>query len=178
MVCSSHQLNRTRWSEHPCGECLTSNADPSIHQCRFFADVLGIYDVYKGNAPSLRSAAQIPILDISLLISAMAYSTKKLSFGITASTTYENCYSLARKYSTLDQITDGRIGWNIVTSYLQSAAESFGLDDQIEHDERYRRADEFMEVVYKLLEASWEDNAVEANKKTGVYTNPDKVSSV
>ena len=108
----------------------------------------------------------------------MAHATKDISFGITASTTYENPYTLARKFSTLDQITDGRIGWNIVTGYLQSAAESFGLEEQIEHDERYRKADEFMEVVYKLLEQSWEDDAVEANKKTGVYTNPDKVCSL
>ena len=84
--------------------------------------------MYKGeNDSALVSAAQIPIHDIALLISALAHATKHISFGITASTTYENPYSLARKYSTLDQITDGRIGWNIVTSYLQSAADSFGL---------------------------------------------------
>lgn len=141
--------------------------------------MLGIYDVYKkDNGPALSSAAQIPILDISLLISAMAYATEGLCFGITASTTYENPYSLARKFSTLDQITNGRVGWNIVTSYLQSAAESFGLDQQIEHDERYRMADEFMEVVYKLLEQSWEDGAVQANKETGVYADPAQVHKI
>ena len=145
----------------------------------FFADVLGIYDVYKSSDdPAVVSAAQIPILDISLLISAMAFETKNICFGITASTTYENPYSLARKFSTLDQVTDGRIGWNIVTSYLQSAADSFGLDDQIEHDERYRMAGEFMDVVYKLLESSWEDDAVEANKESGVYANPKKVHKI
>lgn len=67
------------------------------------------------------------------------------------------------------------IGWNIVTSFLQSAADSFGLEQQVEHDERYRMADEFMDVVYKLLEASWDNDAVERNKKTGVYSNPEKV---
>lgn len=107
--------------------------------------------------------------------SLKAHATEKLSFGITASTTYENPYALARKFSTLDQISDGRIGWNIVTSFLQSAADSFGLDQQVEHDERYRMADEFMDVVYKLLEESWDDDAVERNKKTGVYSNPEKV---
>lgn len=144
----------------------------------FFADVLGIYDVYKGNGPALESAAQIPILDVSLLISAMAYATKDISFGITASTTYENPYALARKFSTLDQVSDGRVGWNIVTSYLQSAADSFGLDEQIEHDERYTMADEFMTVVYKLLEGSWDDGAVEADRKSGVYANPEKVHKI
>ncbi|THW04261.1 Nitrilotriacetate monooxygenase component A/pristinamycin IIA synthase subunit A [Aureobasidium pullulans] len=144
----------------------------------FFADVLGIYDVYKGNGPALSSGAQIPILQIDLLISALAHATKNLSFGITASTTYENPYALARKFSTLDQVTGGRVGWNIVTSYLESAAKSYGLEQNIEHDERYRIADEFMDVFYKLLEGSWQDSAVEADKSTGVWTNPDKVKKI
>lgn len=144
----------------------------------FFADVLGIYDVYKGNGPALSSGSQIPILQIDLLISALAHATKNLSFGITASTTYENPYALARKFSTLDQVTGGRVGWNIVTSYLESAAKSYGLEQNIEHDERYRIADEFMDVFYKLLEGSWQDSAVEADKSTGIWTNPDKVKKI
>lgn len=71
--------------------------------------------------------------------------------------------------------SNGRVGWNIVTSYLDSAAQSYGFDDQIPHDERYARADEFMEVVYKLLEGSWQDGAVLKDKKTGVYANPNAV---
>lgn len=105
----------------------------------------------------------------------MAYATKTLSFGITASTTYENPYTLARKFATLDHLTKGRIGWNIVTSYLDSAAKSFGLEEQIPHDERYERADEFMQVVYKLLEGSWREDAVVKDKQAGIYANPDAV---
>ncbi|KAK7725324.1 hypothetical protein SLS63_008186 [Diaporthe eres] len=147
----------------------------------FFADVLGIYDVYKGpsnNAPALQSAAQIPIGDPSLLISAMAHATQSLSFGVTASTTYENPYALARKLATLDHISQGRVGWNIVTSYLDSAAKSYGLKEQVPHDERYARADEFMQVVYKLLEGSWQEGAVVKDKKTGVYVNPEAVRRI
>ena len=145
----------------------------------FFADVLGIYDVYKsGNGPALTSGAQIPIQDVSLFISALAYATKNLCFGITASTTYENPYSLARKFSTLDQLSGGRFGWNIVTSYLESAAKSFGHEKLVEHDERYRMAHEFMEVVYKLLEGSWQENSVKADKKAGVYADPEKVKRI
>jgi alkanesulfonate monooxygenase SsuD/methylene tetrahydromethanopterin reductase-like flavin-dependent oxidoreductase (luciferase family) len=144
----------------------------------FFADVLGIYDVYKGDGPALSSGAQVPILDISLLISALAAATTKLSFGITASTTYENPYALAKKFATLDYLTNGRVGWNIVTSYLESAAKSYGLEQGIEHNERYRIADEFLGVVYKLLESSWREDAVEANKATGVWTNPEKVRKI
>jgi alkanesulfonate monooxygenase SsuD/methylene tetrahydromethanopterin reductase-like flavin-dependent oxidoreductase (luciferase family) len=144
----------------------------------FFADVLGLYDVYKDGNPALQSGSQVPILDVSLLVSAMAHATKNISFGITASTTYENPYSLARKFATLDHITNGRVGWNIVTTFMESAAKSYGLEQGIEHDERYRIADEFLEVVYKLLEGSWQDSAVEADKKTGVWTNPDKVRKI
>ncbi|KAK4497846.1 hypothetical protein PRZ48_010501 [Zasmidium cellare] len=157
---------------------LAKKLDEAKFHGIFFADVLGIYDVYKGNGPALSSGAQIPILDVSLIISAMAHATKNLSFGITASTSYEHPYTLARRYSSLDQITNGRVGWNIVTSYLESAAKSFGLEQTVEHDERYKIADEFMEVVYKLLEGSWDDDAIEANKKTGVWTNPEKVHHI
>jgi alkanesulfonate monooxygenase SsuD/methylene tetrahydromethanopterin reductase-like flavin-dependent oxidoreductase (luciferase family) len=108
----------------------------------------------------------------------MAHATKSLSFGVTASTTYENPYALARKFATLDHISQGRVGWNIVTSYLDSAAKSYGLDEQVPHDERYARADEFMQVVYKLLEGSWQEGAVVKDKKTGIYVNPDAVKRI
>lgn len=145
----------------------------------FFADVLGIYDIYNSNNnAALRSGAQIPIQDVSLFISALAYATKKLCFGITASTTYENPYALARKFSTLDQLSNGRVGWNIVTSYLESAAKSYGQDKLVEHDERYKMAHEFMEVVYKLWEGSWQDGSVIADKKAGVFSDPTKVKKI
>ena len=78
--------------------------------------MLGIYDVYKGPAndgPSLSAASQIPHLDVSYMVPAMAAVTTSLSFGITASTTYDSPYALARKYATLDHLTNGRVGWNV-----------------------------------------------------------------
>jgi len=92
--------------------------------------------------------------------------------------TQPRTYALARKFSTLDQLSNGRVGWNIVTSYLESAAKSYGHEELIEHDERYRMAHEFMEVVYKLLEGSWEDGSVKADKKSGVYVDPDKIKKI
>jgi len=133
----------------------------------FFADVLGGYDVYKGPAnldPTIPAAAQFPINDPLYSIPAMAAATESIGFGVTASTTYEAPYALARRFSTVDHLSNGRVGWNIVTSYLESAARNFGLDTQIEHDERYRIADEYLDVTYKLWEASWRDDAVEWNK--------------
>jgi alkanesulfonate monooxygenase SsuD/methylene tetrahydromethanopterin reductase-like flavin-dependent oxidoreductase (luciferase family) len=77
----------------------------------------------------------------------MAAATRNLGFGVTVNLTYELPYLLARRFSTLDHLTDGRIGWNIVTGYLESAAKAMGLGQQIEHDERYDRAEEFLDVV-------------------------------
>lgn len=73
----------------------------------------------------------------------MAAATETIGFGVTSSTTYEQPYMLARKFSTLDHLTNGRVAWNVVTSYLESAARNLGLETQIEHDERYRIADEY-----------------------------------
>jgi hypothetical protein len=84
----------------------------------------------------------------------------------------------ARKMTTLDHLTDGRIGWNIVTSALDSAARNLGRDEQIPHDERYAVTDEFMEVVYKLWEGSWEDDAVVHDRASGTYADPAKVHAI
>lgn len=103
------------------------------------------------------SPAQFPVNDPLYAIPAMAAVTKNIVFGVTASTTYDAPYALARRFSTVDHLTEGRVAWNIVTSYLDSAAKNFGLDTQIEHDERYRIAEEYMEVVYKVkpVTPSW-----------------------
>lgn len=114
----------------------------------------------------------------SVIISAMSYATKSIAFGVTASVTYENPFILARRYSTLDHITNGRIGWNIVTSHLASAARNCGLKEEIPHDERYVRAEEFMDAVYKLWEASWRDDALVCHAQRGVYIDPDRVRAI
>lgn len=145
----------------------------------FLADVLGIYDVYQNDkAACIREAAQVPVNDPILLISAMAYATKHLGFGVTSSTTYEHPYSFARRMSTLDHLTKGRIAWNIVTSYLDSAAKNLGLDEQNKHHARYESAEEYMEVCYKLWEGSWEDDAVVRDKQNKIFTNPNKVHEI
>ena len=132
---------------------LAKLLDDAGFHCMFIADVLGAYDVYKGPAnvdPTLPSGAQFPVNDPLYTVPAMAAVTKNLIFGVTASTTYDQPYALARRFSTVDHLADGRVAWNIVTSYLDSAARNFGLDTQIEHDERYRIAEEYMDVVYKV----------------------------
>ncbi len=145
----------------------------------FIADVLGTYDVYGGtNEAAIRNGAQVPVNDPVLLVSAMAAVTKNLGFGVTAGTAYEHPYPFARRMTTLDHLTKGRVGWNVVTGYLPSAARNMGHDDQLEHDDRYDQADEYLEVLYKLWEGSWEDDAVVRDRETGVFTEPAKVHEI
>ncbi|MCD2198651.1 LLM class flavin-dependent oxidoreductase [Halobacterium sp. KA-4] len=145
----------------------------------FFADVRGIYDIYgDSRETAVEKAVQTPSNDPAYLIPAMAEVTDNLGFAITKSTSYNHPYQLAREFSTLDHVTDGRVAFNIVTSYLESAADNLGYDDRMDHDERYDRADEFMDVLYALFEDSWDDDAVVHDRDSGVYTDPEKVSAI
>ncbi|MDF3865743.1 LLM class flavin-dependent oxidoreductase [Pseudomonas denitrificans (nom. rej.)] len=145
----------------------------------FLADILGVYDVYQnGIELTAKEAIQLPVNDPLMLVSAMAGATEHLGFGVTANLTYEAPYPFARRLSTLDHLSDGRIGWNIVTGYLESTARAMGQERQIDHDRRYDRADEYLEVLYKLWEGSWEDDAVVADRQRRVYAQPGKVHKV
>ncbi|KAH8815996.1 alkanesulfonate monooxygenase [Xylogone sp. PMI_703] len=160
---------------------LAQLLDKANFHAMFVADVLGPYDVYKGPAnegPALISGAQFPVNDPLFLVPALAAVTKNIAFGITASTTYDAPYGHARRFSTVDHYSEGRVAWNIVTSYLDSAARNFGLDTQVEHDERYRIAEEYMEVLYKLWEGSWSDDAVVEDRANDLYARPDRVRKI
>jgi alkanesulfonate monooxygenase len=145
----------------------------------FLADVLGVYDVFGGGPEAaLRRAAQVPVNDPLLLVPAMATVTQNLGFGVTVNLSYEAPYTLARRFSTLDHLTEGRIGWNVVTGYLDSAARGMGRERQTAHDDRYDIAEDFMHVVYKLWEGSWADDAVVRDAEGGEFTRPDRVRPV
>ena len=145
----------------------------------FFADVLGLYDVYGGSSDAaLEWAVEAPANDPFMYVPALAALTERLSFVITASTTYEHPFAMARRFGTLDHLSNGRIGWNIVTSYLSSAARNFGMDEMLKHADRYARADEFMDVFYKLLEGSWAGDAVVGSKSQKVYARAGSVRPI
>jgi alkanesulfonate monooxygenase len=108
----------------------------------------------------------------------MAMATRHLGFGVTCALSYEHPYPFARRMSTLDHLTRGRIGWNIVTGYLESAARGMGLRDQMGHDERYEVAEDYLQAVYKLWEASWEDGAALRDRATGRFADPSKIHRV
>jgi len=145
----------------------------------FLADVLGVYDVY-GSSPdaALRGAVQVPLLDPLMLVPAMAAMTEHLGFGVTCNLAYEPPYLFARRMNTLDHLTRGRIGWNVVTGYLDSAARALGYAGQMAHDDRYELGDEYMDAVYALWEGSWADGAVVRDKESGIFTDPAKVRRI
>lgn len=145
----------------------------------FIADVLGIYDVYHQSAEhALTGAVQVPVNDPLQIVPAMAAVTKHLGFGVTTSISFEHPYPFARRISTLDHLTQGRVGWNIVTSYLESGSKNLGLKTQVNHDNRYDIADEYLEVLYKLWEGSWEEGSVLRDRESGIFADHKKVHPI
>ena len=171
--------NRHRYTDL---EFWTSEAkllEEGLFDAVFLADVIGAYDGYRGGPDTaLREAVQIPNNDPLLLIPAMAAVTRHLGFVATFSTTYEPPFAFARRASTIDHLTKGRFGWNVVTSYLPNAARNFGLDDELDHAQRYDRAHEYLDVLYKLWEGSWDDDAVVRDVANRVYTDSSKVRRI
>ncbi|OJX75339.1 MULTISPECIES: LLM class flavin-dependent oxidoreductase [unclassified Leifsonia] len=158
---------------------LAQTLERGLIDAVFLADVLGVYDVYGGSRDAaLRGGVQVPVNDPLQVIPAMAAATEHLGFGVTASVSFEHPYPFARRMSTLDHLTRGRIGWNVVTSYLNSGALNLGVSGQEAHDRRYEIAEEYLEVAYKLWERSWDDDAVVADAETGVYAHPDRVHPI
>ena len=145
----------------------------------FLADVHGTYSVYRGSRETaVRHGTQFPSNDPSLVISAMAAATRHLGFASTYSTSYYPPYHTAKLFSTLDHLTDGRVAWNIVTSYLADANANFGLGEMMSHDERYDRAEEYMDVCYQLWEHSWEEDAMVRDREHDMLIDPSKVHEI
>lgn len=145
----------------------------------FFADVVGLYHPFKGSTDfHLEKGFQVPSNDPSALIAALAVKTEHLGLAFTASPVQEPPFNFARRISTLDHISNGRVAWNIVTGYLENGFKNFGYDHLVTHDERYNWGEEYLEVLYKLWEGSWEEDALEKNRETGVYANPAKVHKI
>jgi FMN-dependent oxidoreductase (nitrilotriacetate monooxygenase family) len=156
----------TNWSKLDAWTELARKCEEGFFDAMFFGDTIGIYDGYRNSRDAAVSAGvQFPDGDPSVLIPAMASVTKDLGFAMTSSIIQAHPFEFARRMSSLDLLTDGRAGWNIVTSYLDSAARNMGLPKLPDHDERYAMADEYMEVTYKLWESSWDENALVADSE-------------
>lgn len=142
----------------------------------FYLDSQG---VMRGADGSMEAALKSmpPSHDPMLLLPILAQATSKIGLVATASTTYYPPFLLARAFNTIDNLSGGRAGWNIVTSIATSEAQNFGLDDVMDHDERYARADEFVDLTCRLWEA-WEAGAEIRDERTLTYTDAAMVHSI
>ncbi|MFO1055738.1 MAG: LLM class flavin-dependent oxidoreductase [Dongiaceae bacterium] len=136
----------------------------------FFADTLALPDA---PAEVLSRDLCVSRYEPLTLLSALAMSTERLGLVATATTSYNEPYHVARKFASLDHISGGRAGWNLVTSYFEIESRNFGRDQHIPHAERYDRALEFYEVVSMLWD-SWDDDALLIDKGEGLYFDPAK----
>nr|WP_174505625.1 LLM class flavin-dependent oxidoreductase [Acinetobacter sp. Marseille-Q1620] len=170
----SHRFNElSYWTD------LAKTLENGLFDGLFIADITGVYDVYQnGIGLTLKESIQLPSHDPSTLVSAMAAVTENLGFGITVNLSYEHPYQFARRFASLDHLSNGRIGWNIVTGYLDSAERLIGQTGLKDHDLRYDQAEEFLELSYKFWEGSWENDAVIKDKVNRIFTNPAKVHAI
>ncbi|KAH3671469.1 hypothetical protein WICMUC_004601 [Wickerhamomyces mucosus] len=148
----------------------------------FIADVLGPYDQYKGPGnfeTGVKAATQHPGIDPSIPISAMASVTKNVGFGITFSTISEHPYLFARRLSSLDHFTNGRVGWNIVSSYLNSASLNLLNGVQLpEKTKRYEKTEEYVQIINELLLSSFRTDSILIDEKTKTYADPKLVRKI
>jgi FMN-dependent oxidoreductase (nitrilotriacetate monooxygenase family) len=137
----------------------------------FMADHLAVLNM---PVPALRRSATVTSFEPMTLLSALAMVTERIGLIATASTTFDEPYHIARRFASLDHISNGRAGWNVVTTANPDAALNFGLTDHVEHDERYRRAREFQSVVTGLWD-SWADDAWQRDQASGIFFDPAKM---
>jgi FMN-dependent oxidoreductase (nitrilotriacetate monooxygenase family) len=144
----------------------------------FFDDRLAMPSIYGGSTDdAVRYGARPVKMDLTAVLGAAAAATSHLGLGATYSTTYYPPFHVARTFATLDHLSGGRAAWNVVTSVNDAEARNFGVDTHLGHDERYDRAEEFIEVVTQLWD-SWEDDALILDRASGIFADPAKVHEI
>ncbi|MFT4002237.1 MAG: LLM class flavin-dependent oxidoreductase [Rhizobium sp.] len=152
---------------------LAQRAEAAKIHFIFFADGAAVRQG-ADDMEALRHMGRVDQFEPLTLISALSAVTSRIGFIATASTTYNEPYTIARKYASIDYISHGRVGWNVVTSWSEDEARNFNLDHSLQHEVRYRRAQEFVDVVAGLWN-SWEDDAFLRNQESGEYVDPAKL---
>jgi alkanesulfonate monooxygenase len=137
----------------------------------FMADHMAVLNM---PVEALKRSHTVTSFEPFTLLSALAMVTKHIGLIATGSTTFDTPYHIARRFASLDHISNGRAGWNIVTTSNPDAAKNFGMDEHMEHGERYRRAREFYDVVTGLWD-SWADDAFIRDAERGIYLDPGKM---
>src|SRR5580704_16269436 len=156
-------------------EKLGRTLEDGCFDLMFFDDRLAMPGIYGGSvAEAVRTGARPVKLDLSVVLGIVTAVTRHIGLGATYSTTYYPPFHVARTFATLDHLSGGRAAWNMVTSVNDNEAENFGLDSSLGHDERYDRADEFLEVATALWD-SWDGDALILDRVSGRFADPDKV---
>ncbi len=153
---------------------IARTLEESKFHLAFFDDRLAMPDLGDSFEDTVRHGIRAVKLDLIPILTAMGMATSHIGLGGTYSTTYYEPFHVARTFATLDLMIGGRAAWNVVTSLNDSEAANFGQSEHLEHDLRYERADEFIEVVMGHW-ASWADDAVVADRATGLFADPAKV---
>ncbi|MDV6270980.1 LLM class flavin-dependent oxidoreductase [Rhodococcus globerulus] len=158
---------------------LAKKLEEGLFDAIFFADIVGLYGA--GDGPydvNVREGLQIPNHDPAVLLSALAVNTEHLGLAFTSNVLQQHPFHFARQISTLDHISKGRVAWNIVTGTLENGARNFDLEHLPDHEERYKWAQEYVDVTYKLWEGSWDEGALLKDRERGIYSDPSKVHKI
>jgi long-chain alkane monooxygenase len=159
-------------------EDIARIAERGVMDMLFFGDTGGTSEDYGGNHEAVvRYGAKWPRHDMTPMIPLMAKAAAGVGFALTLSTTYHHPFHCARLFNALDHVTRGRIAWNAVTSAYKNEAANYGFDEMMDHDERYVRADEFLQVAFKLWD-SIEPDALILDRGRGIYADPKKVHRI
>ena len=141
----------------------------------FFADILGLYDLYNASFDTMVGrGGQVCLLDPAMLLPMMARVTSRIGLGLTYSSTFNHPYQIARMLGTLDHLSAGRVAWNVVASTSTLEARNFGMDEMPGRAQRYERADEVLEACFALWD-SWEEGALLLNQQSGAFADPSKI---
>ena len=159
-------------------EKLGRTLEDGCFDLMFFDDRLAMPGIYGGSvADAVRLGARPVKLDLSIVLGVVAGATRHMGLGATYSTTYYTPFHVARTFATLDHLSGGRAAWNVVTSINDSEAQNYGFDEHVDHDQRYDRADEFLEATTALWD-SWEDDALVLDRENCYFADPDKVHEI
>ena len=154
---------------------LGRTLEDGLFDMMFFDDRLAMPGIYGGSvAEAVRVGARPVKLDLSIVLGVVAGATDHIGLGATYSTTYYSPFHVARTFATLDHLSGGRAAWNVVTSVNDSEAQNYGIKEHPSHDERYDRADEFLEATVGLWD-TWEDGALVLDRATPLFAHPEKV---
>lgn len=179
------EAQQHRFNQLPHWVSLVKKLEDEGFDIAFFADVVGLYGDHEGGwASHVRKGLQIPSNDPLVLLSALAAVTDRIGLALTSSVVQAHPFTFARQLSTLDHLSGGRVGWNVVTTAQENAHRNYGAEGLAKHSDRYSWAEEYLEVCYKLWEGSWTDDALTVDKTyedergRGLHADPAGVSKI